>query len=217
MTDDLLLNPGPDGPEGDDASSPPRAPRSRWPIIAIGLAVVVIGVIIVSTQLPRWLTTSDGRPRTSEPAATGGEARRIQATLFYVSENGTMLVGTGRSVVYGATPAEQVRRLVEAQLAAPPQGLVSAIPTGTTVRAVFVTSSNDAYVDLGGTIVTGQTGGSLDEALTVYAIVNAVTVNLPSITGVQILVEGKEVDSLAGHIDLRAPLVKALDWIEKGQ
>jgi hypothetical protein len=42
-------------------------------------------------------------------------------------------------------------------------------------------------------------------------------VNLPDITGVQILIEGKEVDSLAGHLDLRAPLAKALDWVEKGQ
>ena len=49
-------------------------------------------------------------------------------------------------------------------------------------------------------------GGSLDELLTVYAIVDALTVNLPSITGVQILIDGKEVDTLAGHVDLRRPL-----------
>ena len=50
-----------------------------------------------------------------------------------------------------------------------------------------------------------------------YAIVNAVTVNLPDVTAVQILIEGKEVDTLAGHLDLRAPLAKGPEWIRKGQ
>ena len=43
--------------------------------------------------------------------------------------------------------------------------------------------------------------------------VDALTVNLPAITRVQILVDGKEVDTLAGHVDLRHPLQKNLQWI----
>jgi hypothetical protein len=142
------------------------------------------------------------------------EGRRIQATLYYVGESGTALVETARSVLYGETSSIQVRRLVEAQIAAAPQGLTNPLPAGTTLRAAFVTDANEAYVDLGGMIATGHPGGSLDEALAIYAIVNAVTVNLPDIVGVQILVEGREVDSLAGHLDLRAPLVKSLSWVE---
>ena len=120
-------------------------------------------------------------------------------------------------MLYGATPAEQARRIIEAQVEKPADGKVSAIPAGTTVRAVFLARGGEAYVDLGGTIVSGHTGGSLNEALTVYAIVNAVTINLPDVTAVQILIEGKEVDTLAGHLDLRAPLAKGLEWVRKGQ
>ena len=53
---------------------------------------------------------------------------------------------------------------------------------------------------------SGHPGGSLNELLTVYALVNAVTANLPAVKRVQILVDGKEVDTLAGHVDLRRPL-----------
>jgi len=42
-------------------------------------------------------------------------------------------------------------------------------------------------------------------------------VNIPDITAVQILIDGHQVDTLAGHIDLRYPLGKALDWVQKGQ
>jgi hypothetical protein len=187
-------------------------------VIAFGAAALIAGVWIVSSGLPRWLTQQpDDSTETADAMAAGTtEARRIQATLFYVAPDGLTLVPTSRNVPYGATPVDQARRLIEAQVADPPPGLVSAIPPGTTVRAVFLTDAREAYVDLGGAIVSGHSGGAIDEALTVYALVNALTVNLPEVDAVQILIEGREVDSLRGHIDLRAPLARATDWIQKG-
>jgi hypothetical protein len=200
------------------ASGPPPARRTRWWVVIPVLAAFLgLGAWLVLSRLPDLLTRSeldDRTTATATPLESG--ARRIQATLFYVSDDGLALSGSIRDVLFGATPPEQIRRIVEAQVQTP-EGLVSAIPAGTTVRAVFLTSDRHAYVDLGGTIVSGHSGGSLDEALAVYAIVNAITVNMPDVAGVQILVDGKEVDTLAGHVDLRFPLPKATDWIQKGQ
>ena len=205
-----IIDPSREDPEAGEPA-PRRDPRR---ILVIWFLVIVVGVILVSAFLPGWLTRQDGTVRPAAADAPAAEGRRIQATLFYLSSSGTALVETSRSVLYGESPAMQVRRLVEAQIAPPPQGLVSPIPPGSVLRAVFVTEAHEAYVDLGGAFAKVHPGGTLDEALTVYAIVNAVTVNLPDITGVQILVEGQEVDSLAGHIDLRAPLAKSLAWVE---
>jgi hypothetical protein len=44
--------------------------------------------------------------------------------------------------------------------------------------------------------------------------VNALTENLPAVTAVQLLVDGKEVDTLTGHVDLRTPLAKNLAWVQ---
>jgi DNA transposition AAA+ family ATPase len=63
-------------------------------------------------------------------------------------------------------------------------------------------------------VVTAHPGGSLDELLTVYSIVNALTMNLRAVTSVQVLVDGKEVDTLVGHVDLRRPLTKNVSWVE---
>jgi spore germination protein GerM len=117
-----------------------------------------------------------------------------------------------REVPFGANVADQARAILEAQIAASPP-LVSAIPADTKLRQVFVTDRGDAFVDLSGDVTAKHAGGALDEILTVYAIVNALTVNLPAITRVQILVDGKEVDTLAGHVDLRHPLAKSMDWV----
>ena len=48
----------------------------------------------------------------------------------------------------------------------------------------------------------------MQELLTVYSVVNTLLVNLPTMTEVQILIDGQEADSLAGHVDLRRPLRK---------
>jgi hypothetical protein len=192
----------------------PIGRRALWAIVAGGAALVVGGIWLVSTLLPGFLTTSETVGETP-PEARAGEERRIQATLFYVSPDGDALVQARSSVPYGATPAEQARKLVEAQIAPPPDGSLSAIPSGTTVRQVFLTGSGEAYVDLGPEIVKAHSGGSLNEALAVFAIVNVITVNLPDVTAVQILVDGREVDTLSGHIDLRQPLQKATRWIRK--
>jgi len=145
-------------------------------------------------------------------SAPATAVRRITAILFYVSEDGLSLAPVQREVPFESNVTEQARAIIEAQLSAPPP-LVSAIPSDTKLREVFVTERGDAFVDLSGDITAKHAGGSVDEILTVYAIVNALTVNLPAISRVQILVDGKEVDTLAGHVDLRHPLAKSMDWV----
>ena len=149
------------------------------------------------------------------PKAASAEARKIHAQLFYVADTGVELQPVSAEVPFGETPSEQAKRIVEAQVQPPPEGVLSAIPSGTKVRAVYLSSRGEAYIDLTGDVSRGHTGGSLDEALAVFALVNALTVNLPDITAVQILVEGKEVDTLAGHLDLRHPLKRALEWVKR--
>lgn len=142
------------------------------------------------------------------------DARKIRANLYYVSEDGMRLVAVERDVPFGADTAEQARRLVEAQFEPAPSPYAQAIPEGTALRALFLSEGGDAYIDLSEDLRGRHRGGSLDELFSVYAIVNAVTVNLPAIKRVQILIDGKEVDTMAGHVDLRQPLARNMKWVE---
>src|SRR5262245_11920801 len=193
----------------------PVSRKTLWTIVGIGGVLAVLGIWLVVHLLPRYLTTPEGGA-TEAPETRTTEERRIQSTLFYLSADGESLVPSTRSVLYGATPAEQARKIVEAQIQPPPEGTVSAIPAGTKPLHLFLTKNGQADVDPRPEHVKATTGGSLDEALTIFSIVNALTVNLPDVTSVQILIDGKEVDTLAGHIDLRQPLTKSLKWIRKG-
>src|SRR5262249_33667638 len=145
------------------------------------------------------------------PAPPG---RKIKARLYYVADDGTRLTQVERDVPYGEGTVEQAKEIVAAQIAPVADPLVSAIPRGTTLRALFVTERGEAYVDLSREATTAHGGGTLDEALTVYTIVDVLTSNLPAVKAVQLLVDGKAVDTLAGHVDLRRPLTQNLAWIQ---
>ncbi|OFW06530.1 MAG: hypothetical protein A3H96_12720 [Acidobacteria bacterium RIFCSPLOWO2_02_FULL_67_36] len=184
----------------------------RAAIAAAALTGLVALVWLLVFFIPRH--SAPGAPAvTPGQSATAAPERKITATLYYISEDGMSLVGAQREVPFGDPIVEQARRIVEAELGGAPPSLASAIPSGTTLRALFLTERGDAFVDLSSDVSTRHTGGALDELFTVYAIVNALTVNLPAIRRVQILVDGKEVDTLAGHVDLRHPLQKNLKWL----
>lgn len=191
-------------------------------LVAGGIAAIALGLAwLLFVELPRHAAPPVQRAATAPappaPAAENGAApagRRITARLFYVADDGLGLVPVEREVPFGETTADQARALVTAQIAPVQPPLVSAVPAGTTLEALYVTDKGDAYVDLSPEVAQNHPGGTTAELLTVYTIVDAITVNLPAITGVQILVGGREVDTLAGHVDLRRPLQKNLTFVE---
>jgi spore germination protein GerM len=182
-------------------------PRRVAAVAALtGVTLVIAWVLFVG--LPRWYRdpTSDTPARASAPPPSAG--RKIKANLFYVADDGTRLTSVEREVPYGESTAEQARAIVSAQIAPVADPLVSAVPPGTALRALFITSAGEAYVDLSRELVTAHPGGSTSEMLTIYTFVDVLTANLPAVTSVQLLVEGRELDTLAGHVDLRRPLVR---------
>jgi spore germination protein GerM len=181
-----------------------------------GLAVVAAGLgWLLFVGLPRWYgprAPGAVAAAPSQPPAPPG--RKIKAHLFYVADDGTQLTSVERDVTYGEGTIEQAKAIINAQIAPATEPLVSPVPAGTTLRALFVTPKGEAYVDLSRELAEAHPGGSLNELLTVYALVDALTVNLPAISTVQVLIDGKEVETLAGHVDLRRPLAKDLRWVQ---
>jgi spore germination protein GerM len=186
-------------------------------ITSIVVVTVVLGSVLVIVQrvLPRWSSRATTRAvAASSPAAPAAPGRKIKARLFYVADDGTRLTSVEHDIAYGDSAVEQAREIITAQIAPVAEPLVSAIPRETKLRAVFITEGGEAYVDLSREVKSAHLGGTVNELLTVYTLVNALTDNLPAITAVQVLVEGKEIETLSGHVDLRRPLAKNLAWVQ---
>jgi len=187
------------------------SPRLWWATFIGGLTFLVIVAIVIARMYSPSRSQGQQPPAAAAAPATSKptETAHITATLYFASPDGQSLVPLRRDVAMAPNLVDQGRHLVTAQLTeTPPSPYVSVFPAGTMLRAFYVTERGDAFVDLSPEVVSGHPGGSLNELLTVYAIVDAVTGNLPAVKRVQILIDGKEVDTLAGHVDLRRPLVR---------
>ena len=191
----------------------------RLLLAVAGLVAAAAFGWVVMTGLGRILR-EPAAPPPDEPAAEATVAvapppaepvagPRIKATLYFVAADGQRLVGVEQEVPLADSPVAQARAVVAALLAARPADPLSpAFPEGTALRGVYVSQRNEVFVDLDEAVRDRHPGGSMQELLTVYSLVNTVLANLPTMTEVQILVGGREADTLTGHVDLRRPLRK---------
>ena len=170
------------------------------------LAALLIAFVVVGWALYRLLSQPAPAPPPATATAAPVETAHITATLYYGASDGRALVPVRRDVPAATGVVDQGRQILSVQFQDAPRPYLQVVPKGTTLRAFYVTERGDAFVDLSGEVAKAHPGGSLNELMTVYAIVNAITTNLPAVQRVQILVDGKEVDTIAGHVDVRRPL-----------
>ena len=85
-------------------------------------------------------------------------------------------------------------------------GAISALPEGTSALAAFVDPQDQSVVlDFSQDLVTGHPGGSAAEVATLTSILRTVALNFPGTRSCVILVDGAQVETLAGNLDMIRP------------
>jgi spore germination protein GerM len=195
-------------------------------LTALGLLVLLLVVVLAAPRWTRLLTrTVPGEESAEEggaaatPAAEDPAAveQKISVKLFFLAPDQPALLIEDREVAYSADLARQVRTVVEELVKGPQKGLVGTLPPETKVIDTFVTSAGIAYVDLSKEAAQKHPGGSKGELLSVYSVVNSLTSNFPAVKRVQIVVEDRQVPTLAGHVDLTRPLSSDLTFLVGSQ
>jgi spore germination protein GerM len=142
---------------------------------------------------------------------------KTTVTLYFPSAAGDTLAVETREIVETKLPADRGAQIVAALIDGPKSDkALPVVPEGTTLRRLWVERDGNAYADFSEELASGAIGGSTDEILTVYAIVDSLTSNVPEIRRVAILVAGRELETL-GHLDLRRPLPPDLSLAPPGK
>lgn len=137
---------------------------------------------------------------------TGFDGPRLTATLYFPSPAGDYLVPEARDVRRLDDLPLQVKAVVEELIRGPVGKSTPSFPPGTRVKGVLVDTAGTAYVDFSRELQTEYPGGAWTETLTIYSLANTLATNFPDqIKAVQILVDGEQVPTLAGHIDTSRP------------
>ena len=191
-----------------------RSIGAKRPLLGILVGVVLASGLVVFAYW--WLARTPSEPRNlgGEQVVSGALPVRNEdrlAASFFVPLGGRL-----------EPVAVAIRRQPEAQLEAREalSSLLADERSGQAVvlrdlrlRAFYIDSAGTAYVDLVPPADRAIRGSVWEELLAVYALVNTVLQNAPSVTQVRLLVDGRQQQTLAGHVDLTRPFGKRMDLV----
>ena len=186
-------------------------------ILVIVLAVLCTVVLAGCDEQKKTESGSSAAAVSSSTASgssksAGQEAAVTDISVYYPDVNATGLVAVTKNVKVKGQ--DKYRAAVEALLAGTDdKRLTTVFPKKTKLLKVAVSGST-ARVDFDKNLTAGFVGGSTGEEMLVGSLVNTLT-EFPEIKKVQILVEGKEIDSLSGHLDLSKPVSRMSELIKK--
>ena len=187
-------------------------------ILAIVLTVLCVAMLAGCDEQGKagsgssQAVTSESSSSSAASSAASQKAAVMDISVYYPDVNATGLVAVTKTVK--AQEADKYLAAVEALLAGTDDKKLTAVfPKKAKLRKVSV-SGGVAKVDFDKNLTTGFVGGSTGEEMLVGSLVNTLT-EFPEIKKVQILVEGKEIDSLSGHLDLSRPVERMTELIKK--
>lgn len=111
-----------------------------------------------------------------------------------------------RKVPKRITNSAIAEAVLEEFLKGPADVNLSEIPKDTKLLGLYFAADGLLYVDLSDEFRRNFKGDALAEFLLLKSLYDSLVANLPNITDVKVLIEGKELESLGGHIYLMYPL-----------
>ena len=142
------------------------------------------------------------------------EGNRLKVFIFYQSSRRNLLLPEENEIFRTERLTDQAKQVIELLARGPAgEGAVSALPQGSRLRSLYLFEDGLAVVDFSGEISWAHPGGVWGERASVYAVVNSLVFNFPSIRRVKILVDGREAETLAGHLSLDRPFAMDLSMV----
>jgi len=130
---------------------------------------------------------------------------KIIAEIYFSDSQERFLVPEKRYIYKEADAVGQAKEVVKALLGGSKTGKVDTFPARVALRDVKLDKDGVAQVSFSANLTKLHPGGSTAEMMTIYSLTNTLTANVPEIKAVKILVEGKELPSIKGHISTVDP------------
>ena len=171
--------------------------------VAIGLGVTLF--LIERSKETVIPVAPPPLPTAANPSDIPPEPQEVNLFLLDATALTLVPVKTERRLHIELT--KRLNQIVTALIQETPPNFRNTIPRGTMLNEVYIDSQQTAYLDFSSHLIDGHIGGTTAEFLTVTAILRTVFDAVPDdIKHVQILVDGEEVETIAGHLNLSQPL-----------
>lgn len=177
------------------------------------LIYAVLMTILTGSVLPQaWgrldqpISDSTKNSVPSEETANRLNPQALREIHLYFSDRQMQFLFAEKRNLFCAQDEVSLGRcILTALLEGPKRGLVQTLPKGSKLKAFYITDDGTAYADFNDALARNHSGGARSELLTVFSIVNSLTLNLTKINRVQLLIDGRQHETLAGHIAISDP------------
>lgn len=134
----------------------------------------------------------------------GSKKKEKHLVVIYFSDpQERFLIPEKRYIFIDNDSAQQAREIAKALVDGSKTKLVNTFPAGVGIKDVKVDDKGTAFVNFSKNLIKLHPGGSTAEMATIYSLTNSITENVSGIKKVKILVDGKELPSIKGHISTR--------------
>lgn len=186
--------------------------KPGWPVLIVsGILVVVLGGAVWFAFTYRADVEEEPEAAVlSDPLEVGSRA----IALYFTSADGQGFVQETRTIAVARRRDAEVE-VVLGQLLAGPQSksALDVFPTNSRLRQAFYDEERRLlYLDFNDALVANLNPGSAIELAVMGSLMRTLAVDFPEIERVQILVDGLEIETLGGHLDLTRPL-RTGDWL----
>jgi hypothetical protein len=179
------------------------------------LILALITLTVFGSLIFLFVTLFDSLypPVTGKGERASARREKLLVTLYFSDANERFLAPEKRQIPKEADTAGQARELVKALLEGSKTQLVNTFPARTELQNVKIEAGRKAYVSFNKSFVKNHPKGSTSEMATIYSLTNTLTANLPGLKEVTLLVDGKELSSIGGHVDTRHPFTSNEDLL----
>ena len=189
-------------------------PRNLGITIAI-LLVAVLGMALYGLHLrTQALQLHASAITDTRPIAPPVSGPIQHVTIFLPDDSSGALFRREITATLPEEPTLRAREIVHVLLTKwQEKDSLHPISNAADVNAVFLLNNNrTAIIDMNGAFADQHRSGVLVEELTLASIARTIGVNLPGVSEMRIVIDGKERETLAGHADLTDTYNTNLDW-----
>jgi len=179
------------------------------PIVAWGIAaVLLIGLTAGGYYFFRNFTITKQQKSPSQPESRDAvQGQQIDAVTIRLSYPvGGRLEVAEKSIPRRIRTSALAEAVIEEYFKLPVNAEDSVIPAHVKILGLYRDATQILYIDLSDELRRNFHSDALSEYLLLKGLYETVVANIPDIQDVKVLVEGKEIETLGGHVLLRYPL-----------
>src|SRR6266404_9639 len=181
-----------------------------WIVVALSIAVVSAAIYfpilrkrVKTTAKITEPSEEQARRELTQAVAPSPTDPVVKVRMFWTSaEDESSLAPVTIQLALSKDPVLRAKQVLNTLLAGPVDSDLRTLPPDAALLSFYLLPDGSAVADFSEALATSSPSGIQSEQLAVDSIARTLEANVPPVKRLKILIHGRELETLAGHVDL---------------